>query len=93
MTDPDATPYDRYSMFVIPRETPGINVLRNVGLGYQPLGGGREGYVRFEDVRVPADHMLGPRGRGLRGCPDSVGRRAHPPRDADRRARPGGSST
>ena len=33
------------------------------GLGYQPLGGGgREGYVRYENVRVPADHMLGPRG-------------------------------
>ena len=41
---------------------PGINILRNVGLGYEPVGGGREGYVRYEDVRVPADHMLGPRG-------------------------------
>ncbi|MFZ0834648.1 MAG: acyl-CoA dehydrogenase family protein, partial [Mycobacterium sp.] len=46
MTDPDAPPYERYSMFVVPGETPGINVLRDVGLGYQPLGGGREGYVR-----------------------------------------------
>ena len=47
----------------VPGETPGINILRNVGLGYEPLGGGgREGYVRYEDVRVPADHMLGPRG-------------------------------
>ena len=62
VTDPDATPYDRHSMFVVPRETPGINILRNVGLGYEPVGGGREGYVRYEDVRVPADHMLGPRG-------------------------------
>ena len=63
MTDPDAPPYERYSMFVVPGETPGINVLRDVGLGHQPLGGGgREGYVRYENVRVPADHMLGPRG-------------------------------
>ena len=63
MTDPDAPPYERYSMFVVPGDTPGINVLRDVGLGYQPLGGGgREGYVRYENVRVPADHMLGPRG-------------------------------
>lgn len=44
------------------RRHPGINVLRDVGLGYQPTGGGREGYVRYENVRVPADHMLGPRG-------------------------------
>src|SRR4051794_4085410 len=62
VTDPDEPPYERYSMFVVPAETPGINVLRNVGLGYQPAGGGREGYVRYENVRVPADHMLGPRG-------------------------------
>ena len=63
MTDPDAPPYDRYSMFVVPGDTPGINVLRDVGLGYQPPGGGgREGYVRYENVRVPDDHMLGPRG-------------------------------
>src|SRR6201995_3600582 len=62
VTDPDAPPYQRHSMFVVPAETPGINVLRDVGLGYQPLGGGREGYVRYENVRVPAVHMLGPRG-------------------------------
>src|SRR6202035_4584267 len=49
--------------FVVPAETAGIDVLRDVGLGYQPLGGGgREGYVRYENVRVPVDHMLGPRG-------------------------------
>ncbi|HXA11289.1 MAG TPA: acyl-CoA dehydrogenase family protein, partial [Mycobacterium sp.] len=63
VTDPDAPPYQRHSMFVVPTETAGINVLRDVGLGYQPPGGGgREGYVRYENVRVPADHMLGPRG-------------------------------
>ena len=63
VTDPDAPPYQRHSMFVVPGDTPGINVLRDVGLGYQPIGGGgREGYVRYENVRVPADHMLGPRG-------------------------------
>lgn len=39
MTDPDAPPYQRYSMFVVPGDTPGINVMRNVGLGYQPPGG------------------------------------------------------
>ncbi len=62
VTDPDAAPYDRHSMFVVPGDTPGINILRDVGLGWQPVGGGREGYVRYEDVRVPAANMLGPRG-------------------------------
>src|SRR5258708_29894956 len=49
-------------MFVGRGDTPGIKIMRDVGLGYQPLGGGREGYVSYENVRVPADHMLGPRG-------------------------------
>lgn len=62
LTDPEAPPYQRYSMFVVPGGAAGVNVLRDVGLGYQPPGGGREGHVRYENVRVPADHMLGPRG-------------------------------
>src|SRR6516165_10706823 len=32
MTDPDAPPYERYSMFVVPGATPGINAMRTVGL-------------------------------------------------------------
>src|SRR6476660_769968 len=39
MTDPGAPPYERYSMFVLPGDTPGIHVLRDVGVGYQPRGG------------------------------------------------------
>ena len=62
VTDPDAGPYQRQSMFIVPAGTPGVHVLRNVGMGYEPVGRGYEGYVRYEDVRVPADHMLGPRG-------------------------------
>ena len=87
VTDPDAPPYERHSMFVVPGRHPGINVLRDVGLGYQPLGGGREGYVRYENVRVPADHMLGP--RGGRSCrADPARRRPDPPRHAHRRPGP-----
>jgi acyl-CoA dehydrogenase len=62
VSDPDAPPYQQQSMFIVPAETPGINILRNVGMGYEPVGEGIEGYVRYDDVRVPADHMLGPRG-------------------------------
>ena len=62
VTDPDASPYKRQSMFVVPAETPGINILRSSGMGYEPIGEGIEGYVRYENLRVPADHMLGPRG-------------------------------
>ncbi len=49
---------------------------------------GAKGYVRYEDVRVPADHMLGPARRRLRGRPDPARRRPHPPRHAHRRSGP-----
>ena len=62
VTDPDAGTYDQQSMFIVPIETPGIETIRNVGMGYEPVGEGIEGYLRYHDVRVPADHMLGPRG-------------------------------
>jgi acyl-CoA dehydrogenase len=63
VTDPEAAPHRRFSMFVVPAGTPGIEIIRNVGMGYDPLGtDGVEGYVRYNDVRVPNDHMLGERG-------------------------------
>ena len=62
MTDPDAPPYQRYSMFVVPGDTPGINVLRDVGLGYQPLGAVDGGLRPLRKRAGPDDHMLGPRG-------------------------------
>ena len=87
VTDPDAAPYERHSMFVVPAETPGINLLRTVGMGYEPVGGGREGYVRYENVRVPPT-TCSARGRRLRGGPDSPRRRPYPPRHAHRGSRP-----
>jgi acyl-CoA dehydrogenase len=51
------------SMFIVPSETPGIEILRNVG-----FVGEREpahAYVRYNDVRVPLDHLLGERGDGF----------------------------
>ncbi|MCK9893476.1 acyl-CoA dehydrogenase family protein [Frankia sp. AgB32] len=62
VTDPDAPTYQQQSMFVVPADTPGVHILRTVGMGYQPVGEGIEGYVRYENVRVPVENMLGPRG-------------------------------
>jgi acyl-CoA dehydrogenase len=61
VTDPDAPPYERMSMFIVPSDTPGFRILRNMAVGLHE-GEGSHGYVRYEDVHVPRDHMLGPRG-------------------------------
>lgn len=65
VTDPDAPPHQRATMFVVERETPGVNIVRNVGVGQEPPGHGTHGYVRYENVRVSKANMLGPRGQGF----------------------------
>jgi acyl-CoA dehydrogenase len=60
VTDPDAEPHRRMSMFIVPAETPGIEIVRNYGFYGEPVDG--HGHVRWTDVRVPLDAMLGQRG-------------------------------
>jgi acyl-CoA dehydrogenase len=63
VTDPDAKdPYRRTSIFLVPTDTPGVEIIRNVGVGSGDIGNGTEGYVRYTDVRVPYDALLGERG-------------------------------
>jgi acyl-CoA dehydrogenase len=64
VTDPEAPSYQRMSMFLVPSETPGINILRNVGLGTEREDGAHA-YIRYEDVRVPRENMLGKRGQAF----------------------------
>ncbi|MPY95016.1 MAG: acyl-CoA dehydrogenase [Acidimicrobiia bacterium] len=62
VTDPDNPPYQRMSMFLVPADTPGIEIVRNVALGYQADREGSHAYLRYNEVRVPKENMLGPRG-------------------------------
>ena len=69
VTDPDADPHRRASMFIVPVDTPGVNLVRDVPNMEQPyphfgmLGGHTE--ILYEDVRLPADALLGPEGDGF----------------------------
>ncbi|HEX7355094.1 MAG TPA: acyl-CoA dehydrogenase family protein [Mycobacteriales bacterium] len=65
VSDPDADPYRGMSMFLVPAETPGIEIVRNVGVGGEAEGHGSHGYVRYTNVRVPADHVLGGAGQAF----------------------------
>jgi acyl-CoA dehydrogenase len=65
VTDPDAAPHRRMSMFVVPTDTPGFDILRNVANYGDEDGTGSHSYVRYINVRIPADHMLGGRGDGF----------------------------
>lgn len=68
ITDPDAKdPYRRTSIFLVPTDTPGVEIIRNVAVGAGgEIGGGSEAYVRYANVRVPYDALLGDRGDAFR---------------------------
>jgi acyl-CoA dehydrogenase len=61
VTDPGAKEYERMSMFVVPTDTAGVKILKNLAVGMHE-GEGSHGYVSYDDVVVPRDAMLGPRG-------------------------------
>ncbi|HEV3230450.1 MAG TPA: acyl-CoA dehydrogenase family protein, partial [Solirubrobacteraceae bacterium] len=69
VTDPEARPHQRASMLIVPTDTPGVNILRDVPTMEHPdqthgrLGGHAE--ILYEDVRVPADSLLGAQGAGF----------------------------
>jgi acyl-CoA dehydrogenase len=62
VTNPDVSAYQGMSMFIVPADAPGLKTIRNVGIGEEPDEEGTHAYLRYEDVRVPADHLLGEEG-------------------------------
>ena len=73
VTDPEAPAHRRAAMVIVPRGTPGMKIVRDVGTMSHPghpegtrmrrIGGHAE--VLFEDCRIPLDHMIGEPGEGF----------------------------
>src|SRR4051795_2803809 len=69
VTDPDAPPHRRASMFVVPVDAPGVNITRDVPTMEHPqerfgvLGGHSE--IFYTDVRLGPDALLGGEGEGF----------------------------
>ena len=63
-TDPSASAHRQQSMIVVPKDTPGISIgMEPHVFGYEDRGGHPE--VIYENVRVPADNLLGGEGDGF----------------------------
>jgi len=65
ITDPDVPVHQGASMFLIPRGTPGLNIVRLAGLAGEPLGTGHHAYIRYENCRVPEENLLGGPGQAF----------------------------
>ena len=59
VTDAEVDAHGGMSMFIVPTDTPGVRIIRNVGVGTEGPEHASHAYIRYENVRVPADHLLG----------------------------------
>ena len=58
------SPHSHHSMVLVPLDTPGVQVLRNIAVVHHHAPEGHCEIV-FKDVRLPADHLLGLWGEGF----------------------------
>jgi acyl-CoA dehydrogenase len=65
VTEPDAPPHRSMSMFVVPADSPGVERVRDVSVWGHEEPVGTHQYLRYNDVRVPAENLLGERGAGF----------------------------
>ncbi|WP_322047544.1 acyl-CoA dehydrogenase family protein [Paraburkholderia sp. J67] len=63
-TDPDAPSHSQQSMILVPRDTPGVTILRNITVVNHTAP---EGHceIEFKGVRVPKENLLGTEGSGF----------------------------
>jgi acyl-CoA dehydrogenase len=69
VTNPDARPSQRASMFIVPVDTPGVEIVRDVPTMEHPWehygGYGGHSEILYNGVRVGADALLGGEGEGF----------------------------
>ena len=71
VTDANAAPHRRASMFVVPAGTPGMKIERNPGTMSHPGGalpdgrGGNHCYVVYRGARIPKENLIGRPGEGF----------------------------
>ncbi|WP_313408521.1 acyl-CoA dehydrogenase family protein [Aeromicrobium sp.] len=65
-TDPEAARHRQQSMIIVPRDTPGLEVVRGMHVfGYHDRDHGGHAELRFTDVRVPAANLIAGEGYGF----------------------------
>ena len=90
VTDPEAPPHRRATMIIVPTDTPGFDLVRNINvMGHTGDDYFSHAEILYHSCRVPRSNLLGPEGHGLRDRPGAPRPRTHPPLHAlDRRLQP-----
>ena len=74
VTNPDAPPYARASMILVPTDTPGFEPVRRISImGHQGSGWASHSEIRYRGCRVPVDNRLGDEGAGFMIAQERLG--------------------
>lgn len=75
VTDPDnPNPYQRASMILVPTDTPGFHLVRNIPImGEVGYGYISHAEIRYENCRVPVSHLIGEEGQGFALAQERLG--------------------
>ncbi len=74
VTDPEAPPHQRASMIIVPTDTPGFDLVRNISvMGHTGDGWASHAEILYHSCRVPEENLLGPRGAGFRIAQERLG--------------------
>src|ERR1700739_3751578 len=65
VTNPDVSPYQGMSMFLVPTDTPGVEIVRNVGVSGESEREGSHALIHYNNVRVPSAALLGGEGQAF----------------------------
>jgi acyl-CoA dehydrogenase len=73
VTDADVPIHKGASIILVPKGTPGLEIIRNVGLGEDRGDEGAEAYIRFTNCRVPVENCIGGEGQGFAAAQTRLG--------------------
>ena len=74
VTNPDAPPYARASMILVPTDTPGFEPVRRISImGHQGSGWASHSEIRYRGCRVPVENRLGDEGAGFMIAQERLG--------------------
>lgn len=74
VTNPEAPKYLQASMIIVPTETKGFNLVRNIPvMGHEGSGYASHGEILYQSCRVPQKNLLGPEGQGFVIAQDRLG--------------------
>ena len=74
VTNPEAAPHQRASMIIVPTETPGFELIKNIPVfGEAGEGWASHSEIRYTNCRVPINNLIGEAGSGFRLAQERLG--------------------